>query len=236
MEMEETMNLKHSFLALLAAASLAACQASTNDRVSTGDKGAVARDDAPAADKAPQAAAAPRATPRPRPQPVLIPAGTRLTMALQTTVSSATNHPGDVVVARLTEPVRVGDKVVIPEGSRVTGRVTAAVPSGRVKGRARLALTFDSIEWTGHRADIETSGIDITAESSKKHDAALVGAGAGAGAIIGGIAKGGKGAAVGALIGAGAGGGAVLATKGKEVHLQSGGVLEVRLTDAARVV
>ncbi len=62
-----------------------------------------------------------------------------------------------------------------------------------------------------------------------------MGAGAGAGALIGGIAKGGKGAAIGALIGAGAGGGAVLATKGKEVHLESGQALEVHLTEAARI-
>jgi hypothetical protein len=234
--MEGTMRLTHAILGLAAAASLAACQTSTNDEAATPDSRKNPKiQEETSASKTQAASEEARATPRPRPQPIVIPEGTHLSLALQTTVSSATNHAGDVVVARLTEPVRVGERIVIPEGSRVTGHVTAAVGSGRVKGRARLAIAFDSVEWKGHSTDIEASAIDITAEPSKKHDAALVGAGAGAGALIGGIAKGGKGAAIGALIGAGAGGGAVLATKGKEVHLESGQLLEVHLTEAARI-
>ncbi len=235
------MRLNHSLLAMAAALSLTACQNATDEQTPAGDPGksatgsAATSQEKPAAAKAEGGSDQARPTPRPRPKPIVIPEGTRLALALETTVSSGTNHAGDVVVARLTEPVRVSEKVVIPEGSRVTGRVTAAVASGRVKGRARLALAFDSVEWKGHTTDIVASAIDITAEPSKKHDAALVGAGAGAGAIIGGIAKGGKGAAIGALIGAGAGGGAVLATKGKEVHLESGQALEVRLTEAVRI-
>ena len=56
------------------------------------------------------------------------------------------------------------------------------------------------------------------------------GIGAGAGAIIGGIAGGGKGAAIGLLIG-GAGGAGSLAIKGsKELKLESGTELLVRVT------
>jgi hypothetical protein len=238
------MSLRQSFPVLLAAAALAACQTSppqqraTDDSAATEAPAASAPRDAkaPAAEsQATRSAEASRPAPAPRPQPVVIPEGTTLSLALESTVSSATNRSGDVVVARLTEPVRVGEKVLFPEGSRVSGRVTAAVPSGRVKGRARLAFTFHSIEWKGRTADITTNSIDITAGSNKKHDAAVVGVGAGAGALIGGIAKGGKGAAVGALIGAGAGGGAVLATKGKEVQLDSGQLLQVHLEEAARI-
>ena len=223
------MRLRHSFLLLLAAAWMSACQALTNDTPPSGgedagDRSTVSRQ-----------GASQEARPVPKPRVIEIPEGTELSMALEATVSSATSRSGDVVVARLTEPVRVGDHVVVPEGSRVTGRVTAAVPSGRVKGRARLAMTFESVEWNGNKAAIEATGVDITANSAKKRDAAMVGIGAGAGAIIGGLFKGGKGAAVGAVVGAGAGGGAVLATKGYEVELPSGQRVKVRLTDSARV-
>jgi hypothetical protein len=225
------MRLKHSFLALLAAASLGACRASTNDTPSS--DGASNSEDRPSS--ASEQRASQETRPIPRARAIEIPEGTEFTMALEASVSSATSRSGDVVIAKLTEPVRVGEHVVVPEGSRVTGRVTAAVPSGRVKGRARLAMTFESVEWKGHTAAIEATDIDITANSAKKRDAAMVGVGAGAGAIIGGLFKGGKGAAVGAVIGAGAGGGAVLATKGYEVDLASGQRLRVRLTETARV-
>jgi hypothetical protein len=225
------MKLKHSFLILLAAIGMSACQALTNDAPSSSGAGSGGDRTSTASKQG----SSQETRPAPRPRTIEIPEGTELTMALEATVSSATSHSGDVVIAKLTEPVRVGEHVVVPEGSRVTGRVTTAVPSGRVKGRARLAMTFESVEWKGHTAAIEATDIDITADSSKKRDAAMVGAGAGAGAIIGGLLKGGKGAAVGAAIGAGAGGGAVLATKGYEVHLASGQLLKVRLTETARV-
>src|SRR5512146_1121990 len=135
--MENTMKPKHSFLALLAATSMAACQALTSDAPSSdGAGGGADRSASSSRQGAPQ-----EARQAPKPRAIEIPEGTVLTMALDATVSSATSHSGDVVIAKLTEPVRVGERLVIPEGSRVTGRVTTAVPSGRVKGRARLAMS-----------------------------------------------------------------------------------------------
>jgi hypothetical protein len=82
----------------------------------------------------------------------------------------------------------------------------------------------------GREYPIEASGLDVTADPQHGRDAAIIGGGAGAGAIIGGIAKGGKGAAIGALIGAGAGTGAVLVTKGKDVVFEAGARCNVHLT------
>jgi hypothetical protein len=113
--------------------------------------------------------------------------------------------------------------------------VTAAVPSGRVKGKARLALAFENVVVAGRERPIAASGLDITADSSTKRDAAVIGGAAGAGAIIGGIAKGGKGAAVGAAIGGAAGTGAVLATKGHEVEMPAGTKIDSRLEEALRL-
>jgi hypothetical protein len=215
--------IRDRFFLLCAAASIAACQASTNDS---------AQSDPPAASARPIERGASAVT---TPEPLVIPEGTALAMTLQTTASSATSHEGDAVVAKLAESVRLGDRVLVPAGSEVRGRVIAAVPSGKVKGRARLALDFDSIVVKGREVAIDTAPIDITARHQKKRDAAIIGGGTGAGAIVGGIVDGKKGAAIGALLGAGAGGGAVLATKGKEVHLPSGTALKIRLKEPARI-
>lgn len=170
-----------------------------------------------------------------RPAPVIVPEGATLSLVLETSMSSETSRAGDRVLAKLAEGVRVGEKTVVPAGSEVRGRVTAAVPSGRVKTRARLAFAFDTLVLDGKEHAIGTGAIDITAPDTHKKDAATIGIGAGAGAIVGGIAKGGKGAAIGTLIGGAAGTGVVLVNTGKEVELAVGSHMTVRLTNEARL-
>jgi hypothetical protein len=170
-----------------------------------------------------------------RPSPITVPEGVTLPLVLETAISSATSRSGDLVVARLAEDIKVGEKVVMPSGSEVRGRVTAAVPSGRVKGDARLAFDFDTLVLEGKEHPIGTRQVDITAANSHKRDAVIIGGGTGAGAIIGAIAKGGKGAAIGGLIGGAAGTGVVLTNKGKEVELGTGSRVTVRLTREARL-
>lgn len=170
-----------------------------------------------------------------KPDPITIPEGATLPLVLETSISSATSSSGDRVVARLAEDVRVGEKVVVPAGAEVRGLVTAAVPSGRVKGLARLAFDFDTLVLKGKEHSIGSRAIDITAANSHKKDAAIIGIGAGAGAIVGGIVDGKKGAGIGALIGGATGTGGVLATRGKEVELGAGSHVTVVLTREARL-
>jgi hypothetical protein len=170
-----------------------------------------------------------------KPDPITVPEGATLPLVLETAISSATSRSGDLIVARLAEDVRVGERVVVPAGTEVRGLVTAAVPSGRVKGLARLAFDFDTLVLKGKEHSIGTKPVDITAANSHKRDAVIIGGGAGAGAIIGAIAKGGKGAAVGGLIGGATGTGVVLTTKGKEVALGTGTRVTVRLTRETRL-
>src|SRR2546421_12336847 len=68
--------------------------------------------------------------------------------------------------------------------------------------------------------DVDPEG-GVRGRSSTKDDAVKVGAGAGIGAIIGGIAGGGKGAAIGAIIGGGAGTAGVLTQRGKDISLET---------------
>jgi len=170
-----------------------------------------------------------------RPDPVTIPEGAELPLILETAMSSATSRAGDRVVARLADDVRVGEKVVVPAGTEVRGLVTAAVPSGRVKTRARLAFDFDTLVLDGKEHPIGTRPVDITARDTHKKDALTIGIGAGAGAIIGAIANGGKGAAIGTLIGGGAGTGVVLTNTGNEVRLGTGARVTLRLTRETRL-
>lgn len=170
-----------------------------------------------------------------RPAPVVVPEGATLSLVLETSMSSETSRAGDRVVAKLAEDVSVGETVVVPAGSEIRGRVTHAVSSGRVKTRARLAFDFDTLVLNGKEHAIGTRAIDITAGDTHKKDAVTIGIGAGAGAIVGAIAKGGKGAAIGTLIGGAAGTGVVLANTGKEVELAAGSRMTVRLTNEARL-
>lgn len=204
-------------LALLSVAVLAACQAGSDSPGANGETGP---------------GASLRAA---KPNAITLPDGATLPLVLETAISSETSRSGDVVVARLAEDIRVGEKVVVPAGSAVRGRITAAVPSGRVKTRARLAFNFDTLVLKGGEHSIGTGPLDITAGDTHNKDAATVGIGAGAGAIVGAIVDGKKGAGIGALIGGAAGTGVVLTNTGKEVELGSGTRVTVRLTKEAHL-
>ncbi len=175
------------------------------------------------------------AAPPPRPM-IEAGAGTHLSLIIDTALSSKTSQPGDRIDARLASDLMADGKVIAAAGSAVRGQVTSAVPSGRVKTRARLAFTFDTLVTKGGSAQaIETASVDITADDTHTRDAVTVAGGAGAGAIIGGMVDGKKGAGIGALIGAGTGTGVVLIDKGKNVVVNSGGALTVELTRPLRV-
>jgi hypothetical protein len=123
----------------------------------------------------------------------------------------------------------VGDRTALPSGALVAGVVRAVDSSGRVKGRARLALDFTSVTSDGRRYAMSAEHFSRQASATKGEDATKIGIGAGAGAVVGGLLGGTKGAAQGAAVGGGAGTGVVLATKGKEVRLPSGTDVSIQL-------
>ena len=191
---------------------------------------------------APAPAAAPAAaTPegaRAASREITIPSGTQLSVALDTPVGSDTSRVEQAITAHLTRPVRVEGQTVLAAGTRVTGVVTDATRSAKVKGRAHVAVQFNSITPHGgdERYTIRTASLGRTAEATKQKDALEIGAPAAGGAIIGALVGGKKGALVGTAIGGGAGTAAVLSTRGKEVHLAKGAALTVRLTAPVTVV
>ena len=182
--------------------------------------------DAPLSNAAPKPSIVRETAPaRPTSHEVTVASGTELPLELLTSLSSETAAVEDEVRARLKQAVTVNGETVIPNGATLVGSVTEVERSGRVQGRARLAMRFTDVTFSGERHRLNTQPLSFEAEGTKKQDATKVGAGAGIGAVIGGILGGGKGAATGAAIGGAAGGGAVLATRGKEVELASGATL-----------
>jgi hypothetical protein len=169
------------------------------------------------------------------PQEVTLPAGTVLTVRLTSTVGSKTSNTGDRFNATITTPVESGGKVVLSRGAEVQGKVINAVPQGRFKGGAALSLTLQSVTVGGEAYDIKTSSISRYQKGKGKRTAALIGGGAGGGALIGGLAGGGKGALIGAVLGAGAGTAGAAYTGEKEIVLPSESTLTFKLAEPLTV-
>ncbi len=201
------------------------------------DSGSAAADGATtgaatASDSSSPAAVRKVATKAPAPsfREITIPSGTTLSLSLTSAVASDTSQVEDAVSAELTQAVTVDGRDVLPAGSTVTGQVTSAEASGRVKGRAQVAFRFDTLTAGGTKYNVQTAGVSRVAAATKSEDATKIGIGAGAGAVVGGLLGGKSGAAKGAAVGGGAGTGLVLATKGQEMRLAPGADVTTTLT------
>jgi hypothetical protein len=168
---------------------------------------------------------------------VVVPAGTSLAIVLDTPVSSATSQVESPVSAHLTRSITVKGQTALAEGSRLSGVVTDATRSAKVKGRAHVAVRFDTLTARGddQRYTIHTTAVGRTAAATKKDDALKIGIPAAGGAIIGAIVGGKKGAAIGGSAAGGAGTAVVLSTRGKEVSLPKGAALTLRLAQPVTV-
>jgi hypothetical protein len=169
-----------------------------------------------------QPAAAP--PPKAKFREVTVPTGTHLEVKLESALASDSNQARDPVRGTLTDAVSVEGVEVWPAGSAVDGVVSEARPSGKVKGRASLGVQIDRVADASVDAEISRE-----APGTRGDDAAKIGVGAAAGAIVGGLIGGGKGAAAGAAVGGGAGTAVVLSTSGEEVRFPAGSVLRVTL-------
>ena len=175
----------------------------------------------------------PDVTPDPR---VLVPAGTPITVALQSTISTKTSNVGDRFTAIVSAPVESQGKVAIPSGAVVNGRVIVAEQPGKVKGRGQLQFAFDTVKYGGHSYDLGSRSAMFESRSGADEDAAMIGGGAVGGGIIGGIIGDGKGdAAKGAVIGGAAGTVASLLTRGPQLTFEAGQKIRFTLDQDIRV-
>lgn len=168
----------------------------------------------------------------------LVPVGTNLKIRLEDTLSSKKSSVGDRFTATALDPVRFN------EGT-ITGHISSIKKSGKVKGSTSMNLAFDSIRLPdgrsgklhGYVTKVYGSGSGkaddeggIKSDGRGKQTVKRSAIGGGAGAVLGAIIGGGKGAAIGLLVG-GAGGAGSLAVKGsKELKIESGTEMLVKVT------
>ncbi|MDD5544301.1 MAG: hypothetical protein PHX83_14115 [Acidobacteriia bacterium] len=179
---------------------------------------------------------------------VIVPRGTHVPMQMMNYVSTKTAKVNDPIYLQTMFPITVANRVVIPIGSYVRGTITEVERSGRVKGRAKMYVRFDSLTLpngatrdfnaTVSQADPRVTDSakegQIEANGSKGRDAATVATTGAAGAGIGGLAgissgHSGMGTAIGAGAGALAGLIGILATRGNEVELYRGTEVDMML-------
>lgn len=157
-----------------------------------------------------------------------LPVGTELSIRLQDSLSTAVNRPGDPFTATTVEPVLRRGELVIPAGSIVHGVVEVADRAeGRTDRSSRMILGFNRIEIRDQSYTMKATVVDAgDLETGLGDEKEKLGIGAGVGGILGAVLGGKKGAVIGAVLG---GAGAILATEGKDVELDPGTILQLRL-------
>jgi hypothetical protein len=169
------------------------------------------------------------------PKPIVVPAGTRISVTVDQTVSSKTSNEGEHFDASLAAPVTAGDKVIIPAGARARGTVTVAKSAGKFKGNAELGVTLDSITVNGERYSVRTTSVTEAGKGRGKRTAVGAGGGAVVGGLIGALAGGGKGAAIGAGAGAGAGTAGAAFTGNRDITIEPETKLSFKLENAIEI-
>jgi hypothetical protein len=125
-------------------------------------------------------------------------------------------------------------ELVAPAGAEVSGTVTEVVPLKKFGGQPSLSLAFDSLVVQDGAPVPVLAYFTSAGKKQAGRDAAKIGGGAAAGAVIGHQVDDDKGAEIGAVVG-GAIGTAVAAKTGKEIELAAGTAILVALENDVQV-
>jgi hypothetical protein len=185
-----------------------------------------------------------------------IPVGTQIPLTLKQAISTKTAKDGDPVYAEVAFPYVVDERIVIPAGTYIQGKIEHVQRGGHVKGRAEVLIHFTSMIYpNGYTVMLggsveNTPGAEKTSmkdsEGTIKEDSdagkkAKEAAGAATtGAVIGAITNGAKGAGIGAGIGGAAGVAVGMLSRGADVRIERGASIEMEIqrevtVDASRI-
>jgi hypothetical protein len=162
-----------------------------------------------------------------------IPSGAKLTVRLGSGINSGTAKTGQTFHGTLAHNLVVNGKSIADAGTPVKGKVTHAKSSGRLHDPGELTLRLTSVEIQGKAIPISTTAYRAKGKSHTKGNVEKIGGGAAAGALIGGLAGGGKGALIGTAAGAGAGTGVAAATGKEEASVPAEAALTFTTTATA---
>ena len=185
-----------------------------------------------------------------------IPSGTKVPLSLKQAISTKTAKEGDPVYAETAFPFVINERVVIPAGTYIQGKIMRVQRGGHVKGRAELLIHFTSMIYpTGYtvmlggsvdntpgaeKTSMKDSEGTIRQDSDAGRKAKDAAEAATTGAVIGAITGGGKGAGIGAGIGGVAGMAIAMLSRGADVRLEPGTSIEMEIqrdvtVDASRI-
>src|SRR6266446_7430670 len=103
-------------------------------------------------------------------EPRQIMQGTQMRLKLLTDISTSQSRNGDGFIAVITEPVMIGDQLLLPAGTRIRGIVTSisrARHFALFRGEAYLNLSFRSVEIDSRLIPVQMSIIAITKPSAE---------------------------------------------------------------------
>ena len=231
-------------IALAAFLASACADAESRDAPETmpGDEDPAAVESEPAAEPTAEADQ-PYDAPATEPAERTVPAGTTMTFRVDETIAATTHEPGDEFTATLTSSLTGEDGTeVIAAGAPsrwVVEEATTAEASAQ-QDQSLLAVRLESVQvngdWMPVTATVTQADVQSQPGDTGTETAAKIGVGAAAGALIGQIlgedtestlAGAGVGAAVGAVV--------ALTTRGGDVALPEGSMIDVRLEEALTV-
>jgi hypothetical protein len=104
------------------------------------------------------------ATPPTYAEPRQVIQGTEIHLTLLSNISSSSAREGDPIVAEVSQPVKLGDQVLIPAGIRVhgiVGTIQKAKNFSAFRGQAYMSITFKTLEIDSRLVPVQMSLLDI---------------------------------------------------------------------------
>src|SRR5246127_368767 len=103
-------------------------------------------------------------------EPRQITQGTQMHIKLLTDISTSQSRNGDGFIAVTTEPLKIGDQLLLPAGTRIRGIVTSisrAHHFALFRGEAYLNLSFRSVEIDSRLIPVQMSIIAVSKPSTE---------------------------------------------------------------------